>query len=309
MSSPSGPHFIPLKKALLVILLSVVIVSGSSSLGLLYYNQHKKNKENNPNYQIVAVVQTSSDIEGLKTVYLSELLELSMDSPTNLYAFNSKEALKKLLASPVIKEAKITKINPGTIWVDYSLRKPVATLGDYSNTMIDREGVPFPIKPFFTPKRLPEIFLGRLEEEGAEDAGTEKKFTWGTTINGKRLRLAFALLDFFIEHCCDGNTRLERIDVSKAFSLSCGQRQIVLVVEDSCEKQINGKPLHCIYPRMLRLDTDSYESQLHHYLALRSYLQKQELLSLNTLENENIFKDNTMIIDMRISDLAFIHSL
>lgn len=310
MSNSSSPH-IPLKKALLAIMLSVIVVSGSSFLGLLYYNHLKENRGSDSKNQIVAVVQTSPDSEGLKTVYLTELLGLSLDSPTNLYTFNSKEALGRLLGTPVIKEAKITKISPGTIWVDYSLRKPIAILGDYSNTMIDREGVPFPIKPFFTPKRLPEIFLGRMEDEGSEDSGNEKGFDWGATINGKRLRLAFALLDFFNQHCCDGITRLERIDVSKAFSLSYGQRQIVLVLEDSCEKAINGKPVLCTYPRMLRLDADTYEEQLQRYMVLRSYLHKKEISLDNAADAINavngMFHAKTMVIDLRISDLAFMN--
>ncbi|MBA3815102.1 MAG: FtsQ-type POTRA domain-containing protein [Parachlamydiaceae bacterium] len=306
MSNSPAPK-LSLKKAFLSILLSVIIVSGSCFGGLIYYNQLKDNRRNDPKNQIVAVVQTSPDSEGLKTAYLIELLELSIDTPNNLYAFNSKEALKRLQSSPVIKEAKINKIHPGTIWVDYSLRKPVAILGDYSNTMIDREGIPFP-KSFFTPKKLPEIFLGRLEEESSEDTGAEKKFTWGTPINGKRLRLVFALLDFFNHNCNDGITHLERIDVSKAFSLSYGQRQIVLMLEDSCEKEINGKPHLCIYPRMLRLDSDTYEEQLQCYLALRTYLYKNESPPSNVTP-ESIYQANTMIIDLRISDLAFMHSI
>jgi hypothetical protein len=308
MSKSSLPSYIPLKKALLIIILSVVIVSGSSFLSVIYYNHLKERKKNDPKYQIVALVQTSPEAEGLKTVYLAELLELSIDIPTNLYAFNSQEAIKKLLASPVIKEATITKISPGTLWVDYSLRKPIAILGDYSNTMIDREGIPFPINPFFTPKRLPEIFLGKLEEEGAEDAGGEKKFVWGMKIEGKRLRLAAALLDFFNQHFSNGTTRLERIDVSKAFSLSYGQRQIALILEDSSEKMVNGKPLLCMYPKILRLDTDTYEVQLHHYKALSSHLRQNEILPPNSFSDE-VFYANTMLIDLRIPDLAFMQSL
>lgn len=302
----SSPPKVPLKKALLTILLSIFIISGSSFLGLIYYNYLKENRRSDSKNQIVAVVQTSPDSEGIKTGYLTELLGLSVDSPTNVYAFNSKEALNKLLASPIIKEAKIIKIHPGTIWVDYSLRKPVAILGDYSNTMIDREGVPFPIQPFFTPKRLPEIFLGRLDEEGPEDIGTDNGFSWGVAINGKRLRLAFALLDFFNQHYCNITTHLDRIDVSKAFSLSCGQRQIVITLEDNCEKEINGRQVFCLYPRILRLDSDNYEQQLHHYFALRSYLLKKCQLP-SSASQEIVLHADTMIIDLRISDLAFMH--
>lgn len=295
---------IPLRKALLWIFFSVLIISGSCFVGLLYYQHIRDNRRHDPKYQITALIQTSQDKEGLKTVYLAELLELSIDSPMNLYAFNSKEAREKLLRSAVIKEASISKIRPGIIWVNYTLRKPIAILGDYTNTMIDVEGIPFPIKPIFTPKKLPEIYLGIDESIGEEDRD-DRKLKWGAPLQGKRINLAFALLNLIMRQCCSDLTHLSYIDVSKAFALSYGQRQIVVILEDRVEKEIEGQPVLCVYPRILRLGTDNYEQQLKNYLVLQSYSRQQDSQFFCNSPG-NIEKAKATIVDLRLQDLAFI---
>ena len=170
----NSPHEkLHLRKALLWILLSVFFITGSSAAALVYFQYVREKQKLDPANNIVAIVQTSSDVEGLRTVYLAELLNLSVDRPTNLYSFNSKEARQKLLSSPLIKDANVRKIRPGTCHVDYTLRKPIAFIGDYTNTAIDANGVVFPFKPFFTPKILPSLYLGEDEEadEESEEIG------------------------------------------------------------------------------------------------------------------------------------------
>lgn len=282
---------IPLRKALLAILLSVVCVSGSCALTMLYFKHVSEKQRHDPAYQIVAIVQSSSNTEDLKTVYLAELLNLSIDRPTNLYSFSSKEARQRLLHSPVIKDASVKKIRPGTIYVDYMPRKPIAFIADYSNTAIDSEGVVFPFKPFFTPKKLPEIYLG-----GLDNANDSQALAWGNVLEGKRVDLAFNLLKLAARYCCDELTSLSRIDVSDAFAPSYGQRQIVLVFEEKIGKVIDGKPVFLNYTRILRLAPDNYSQQLANYLELRKYLR----------QNNGNGTAKTTIIDLRLSDLAFI---
>ena len=87
--------------------------------------------------------------------------------------------------SPLIKKASIKKIPPGTLYIEYQMRVPLAYLGDYTNTALDEEGYLFPFSPFFTPKKLPIIYLG-LQQDDAQ---------WGMTLKqDQRLQLAFDLL-------------------------------------------------------------------------------------------------------------------
>jgi hypothetical protein len=271
------PKKIPFQKALLQILFSVLFVSGTATVGLIYFQYARSQRINDKKYNIVALMQSSREKDVLKTIYLAELLGLSVDRPTNLYRFNTKEAKHKLLGSGLIKEVVIKKISPGTIYLDYTPRQPVAFLIDYTNTMVDMDGVPMPLKPFFTPKILPEIYLGLSESQ---------ELQWGIPITGREKELAFALLKFLTLHPSFADSRISRIDVSKAFASSYGQREIIIIFEDFIESSMST----CT--KTLRLVADQYEKQLQNYALLRAYMLKEQIVK-------------PTVIDMRIPYVAF----
>lgn len=295
------PCYLDLKTALLRIGLFTLLISGSATLGLLYFHYIKAQRSTDDKYRIIAIMQTSDSKESLKTEYLAELLDLSIDHPTNLYAYNSKEARRKLLASPLIKKAQVVKISPGTIYIDYSVRQPIAFLIDFTNTAIDEEGFSIPFKPFFTPKNLPEIYLGLTFEN-------DKTVDWGTSIQGKKIDLALNVLNYASKHCCSKVSHIQRIDVSKAFASSFGQRAIVIILEDRIEKEKDGVSYLHISPRILRLSVENYTQELDNYLILQSYLLDQES-NKNFVESQNIAKQEAQIIDMRLPSLAFIRKV
>lgn len=297
MDNSDSSNKIPLGKALKAILLSVIFISGSATLVFLYLQNVREKQKFDPAYNIVALVQTRTENEALKNVYLAELLNLSIDRPTNLYSFNSKEAQAKLLSSPVIKHATVKKMRPGTILVDYVMRRPIAFIGDYSNTAIDADGVIFPFKPFYTPKKLPTIYLG---ETGAVDENGElvSNFVWGEKLQHQAKELSFEVLDYFTNCCSDSLSSLVRIDVSKAFAQSYGQRQIVLSVEDYKTQVMDGNPVIVTTINILRLSPINYKEQLANYLVLRSHLQGEV--------NAETKRTKAITIDLRLSELAFI---
>lgn len=228
-------------------------------------------------YRIVAIVQTTPDKEALKTVYLAEFLNLSVDRPTNLYRFDISEAKRKLLKNFIIKDADVKKIRPGTIYIDYVLRKPIAYLADFKNTAIDSEGVLFPAFPFFTPKKLPEVYLGLL--------------SWEQCLHEhKSFQLMTSLLRFLEASTQEKSIYLKYIDVSRAYAPSFGQREIIILIEDSVEQEFNGRFVVTTHSRFLRLNKDNYERAWRNYLLLRDRLKNQK----------------GSIIDLRIPHLAFI---
>lgn len=288
---------IPVSQAIVWILLSTVLISGPFGMGILYYMHLKNMRSNDPQYTISAIFQTHAQSETLKTVFLAELLDLSVDQPTNLYRFNCEEAKQKLLKCPLIEKAELKKIKPSAILVDAKIRQPVAFLGDFTNTALDKKGFLFPFKPFFTPKNLPEIYLGFPPNLASG--------IWGTRIAGEQAELAMILFKLIVKHCCSENTYIRKIDVSKAYASSCGQRQIVLIFEEMAEKQFNGKGTLCFFPQIVRLNTENFRQGLANYLSLRPYLQKQAL-KLPVFEEMNVVKGKEIIIDLRIPHLAYI---
>lgn len=271
-----------IRKAILWILLSCIVVSGTAYAGFFYYRHMRLKRVNDEKYNIVALVQTCPEKEALKSVFLAELLGLSYNKPTNLYQFNCREAEKKLRKSPLIKRVVVKKIAPRTIHVDYVPRVPIAYLMDYTNTVVDKEGVAFPFKPFFTPKKMPEIYLG-----------VNSEFPWGKKLEGKSWDLSLAILDILTQKI-SSDMQVSRIDVSNAFASSYGQREIVVLLEDRRGREV--------FSRILRLNTDHFEQGLMHYWQLRDYLLKTEGAGKGETG-----KMVSKIIDLRIPNLAFFH--
>lgn len=277
---PKG--YIPLKKAAAYILASLFLVSGTVGGLLLYLKQIVAEREQDPQFNIVALAQKSSEKEPLNTGYLAELLDLSADHPFNLYQFNVKEAQRKLEESPLIKEATIKKIKPGTLFIHYKMRTPIALLGDYTNTAVDEEGFLIPLKPFFSKKQLPVIYLGLSAFGDADGEGEEGK--WGKAVVSARMNLALEIFHYLKAFCCTEKIGLGAIDVAKAYALSYGQRQIVVVLEE------DTKPFT---RRILRLSTQNFKQELANYLSITPSLMHQE-------------KANVCVIDLRTPHLAFI---
>ncbi|MBA3238809.1 MAG: hypothetical protein H0T62_10760 [Parachlamydiaceae bacterium] len=269
-----------LKNALILIVFSILLISGSVAAGLFYWNLHKQRRFSDPRYHLVAIIQSCSDKEPLQTNYLAELLELSTNQPTNLYRFNVEEAEQKLLMCPLIKSVKIKKIKPGMLYIDYSLRTPIAYVMDYSNTAIDSDGVLIPFKPFNTPKKIPELVL-------ALPIGLK----WGTNIFGDKIKLAKEVMKSISQEGLTQFCSLKRIDVSKAFSKKWGEREIVLFFEDHSGTYSNSQTLPHLC--MVRFSSQSWQNQLVNYKKLRQNL---------VLKSQG----SPSMVDMRISQLAFI---
>lgn len=282
--------------AMLWIFLITFFCCGSFLVAFFYYKKIRRIQFEQTQYNIVAIIQTTPDKEKLKTVFLAELFDLSVDHPTNLLRFDAREAKKKLLSLPLITSARVKKILPGMLYVDYTMRKPIAFLLDYANTVVDREGVPFPFKPFITPKKLPEIYLG---------IDNDKDFVLGQPIRNDKSKLALYLLDLINQHCCFEKSQLLRVDVSKALADSYGQRQIVVIMEDQIQKKTEQGFAIVVIPQILRLSVDSYRQELANYLAMKSSIIEQGMKD-GVKEFTKVNRVKPVIVDLRIPQLAYI---
>ncbi|HSX11360.1 MAG TPA: FtsQ-type POTRA domain-containing protein [Chlamydiales bacterium] len=241
-------------------------------------------------YRCVAIVTTGPEKEPLKTAYLAELLGLSADHPTPLYAINTKKAEAKLLSSPLIANAKVKRMPPGTLYIDYEVRKPLARLADYKNTALDKEGYLFPAAPFFSPKHLPEVYLG-----------LPPFTTWQISPKNPYLQLALEILSFLDTAPWKEGIRIKRIDVSNAFAPTLGTREIVLFTE---EELVLPQEVVCVFPKILRLAPKDYPQQLNNFFALRRTMMDDYRRQLASLKQGGRFAPR--IVDLRIPQLAFV---
>jgi hypothetical protein len=259
-------------------------------------------------YVVRAIVQTGPEREALKTGYLAVLLKLSIDVPTNLFAFDVKRGEERLLSSPLIARAKIDKVPPHTLLIDYEVRKPVAWLKDYQNVAIDKEGYLFPVAPFLSPKRLPELYLGLPPFGAGEDESGRRGGLWKTPLTDRHFYLGLKVLAFLEKGCVGNELFIQRVDLSHAFSPHLGRREIVVEMEEELFVSISSHavPLRCIFPKIVRLSPKNYEEQLSHFFQLRKNILEEYRRQIIASPCSGRFAPR--IIDLRIPRLAFIEN-
>jgi hypothetical protein len=285
-----------LASAILWVLTSVLLVTGSSTAIYTIYYYAQKNWMHDDTFNIVAIVQTGPTKEALPTILLAQLMDLSEDRPTNLYRFDTKQAEKKLMAFPVIQNAKVKKIKPGTIYIDYNLRTPAAYLTDYVNTAIDHDGVIFPFYPYYTPKNLPELYLGINEENG-------NSVKWGNNLSGDKLNVAWELLTLIHYRLAEEHSKIKKLDLSRLDSTSYGNREIIVVLED--QDHIPEQGVLKINEKMIRLNSQDYSNLLTDYHSLFKELKNKNRVISADIKNK-VIKTKPLIVDLRVKDLAFV---
>src|SRR5580700_2131181 len=224
---------LPLTHALTWIVVSTFFIGGTSNVFLKRYLKKRPSE-----HAIHCIIQTGPQREALKTEYLAECIGIASDRPPDAATFNFDEARERLLQSPLISQAEVKLASPQALYIDYTVRRPIAYVEDYENVVLDKEGYLFPFTPFFSPKNLPAIYfgLGPFSE-------------WSTPLKGKYVDLAFDILARVTGPKAPDLFFVKRIDVSHAFADSYGTREIVILAEDSMILSFEGKETRFYLPR------------------------------------------------------------
>ncbi|MCI5053021.1 MAG: hypothetical protein MRY21_07825 [Simkaniaceae bacterium] len=225
-----------------------------------------------PEEPITKFAQTGPDRRPLSSLFLEEILGLSIDCPATTY--DTAEGEKKLLAQPFIKWAQCSLLDGGTFVVDYTVRAPIAWLADFDNIAFDVEGHLFPITPYLTPKKLPALYLGI-------DA-----IDFAAPLSGPRVNLGRAVLDFLAGPAFT-HLDIDTVDVSSALAPSLGRREIVVILK------------HRAARHFLRLTPDRYKRQLENYLNL----------SLGAGPPYKELLQSDKVIDLRLEGLGFVQDI
>ena len=281
---------IPLRIAIAIWMTSALLTLCLSFSGYSIYRKIQHGRICDQRYRLEAIVQTGPEKAVLQTAYLAELLGLSSDHPISIYAVSLNRAEERLMASPLIEEAHVRRIPPSTLYVDYTARQPVARIGDFENVAMDRSGHIFPLYPFFTPKRLPVVYLGLREFVG-----------WEEPLEGSLVDFAFTLLEKLSSPPWKDLVRIERIDLSHAHAKNLGQREIVLFLEEDLE---GAEGTLSAFPKIVRLSPKEVDAQLNRLFALNQKMRDDYRSQLATAHLSGRFAPR--IIDLRIPHLAFV---
>jgi hypothetical protein len=278
---------------------TLTVAFGGRSL----WKNTKLQKMQDRKYDIVQIIQTGPEKEALKTDYLAELLHLSTDQPTSLYAFDVRMAIEKLLASPLIKKASIKRVFPNSLYIDYEVRQPIARLIDYENIAIDQEGYLFPIHPFFSSQEIPELYLGLPPFGEPPDSFGREGGMWLKPLNNSFFRLGMEILTFLRSISQEDRMKIRRIDVSNAQAPSLGQREIVLTTE---EEFVLHQGCLATFPKLLRIAPKDYSEQIFSFLRLQKRMEDDYRRQLSFVTQNTRFSPR--IVDLRIPHLAFVEN-
>lgn len=260
---------IPFKRAIFFVLLSVIVIWGISLVSWLVHKRLLYIRQNDPHFKIVAIAQTSPRSELLKSRHLAELLNLSRDQPQNLYAFDPQAAVRLLQSCQIFDHVACHRLRPGIVHIDYTLKEPFVSLSDFDNMAMDKEARLFPMQPYLSPKKLPEIFVGIKEMPNIQ-----------LPLVAKEVTLAIHILEY-IQTCFPKEIQTIRIDTHAAYDPRRGQREVVIVLKDGVT-------------RYLRLQGDGFKKTLGHYQKLRETIAKLE-------------KDGSeQVIDLRCPNIALV---
>ncbi len=283
---------ISLMQALFIIIGSMIIISGSSFWGYYQHKQWKAKQFTDDKYNIKYINQRSLSDNVLDTQYLAEIIGLSLDNKENFYKFDIDNAKEKLNNSSHIKHAEIKKEGPDSIYIEYLTKDPIAKIHDVENYAMDAEGNVFLYEPFFKNLNIPKIFFGNLNT--LQDVNK---------LEGKNIDLAVKLLKLLSLKEIKESFKINLIDMSKTFNDSYGKREIVISLEDTMT--VNNGTIY-VFPKILRLNCVEYTKQLSNFLELNNKMKNDytKQVDPNIQADKIIF--STKVIDMRISQLAFI---
>lgn len=282
---------VSLSRSLKFVLLSIFLISGVPTLAYLNYQNYLEVAAKDPAYSIRAIVQSGELKEALPTQFFAEALELSIDQPSNLVELDLEQAQKKLRAYPFIEKVKLKKIMPDTLHIDYKVKRPIAKLLDFSNTVMDQEGSTFPLLPYFSPKSLPKVYLGIFEQ----DPG--KQVDPGKYLSRRSVKTVLHLLRLAKRH----DITLNSIDLSSTFTPILGKREIVLEIDDTFFYETEKGLERESYPKVLRLNLSHYEQSLRDYMLICSSLRDHA----KSHQNKTGKDFPLVLIDFRLSDIAY----
>ncbi len=285
---------LPKSKAIFWIVFSTLIISGFNYVVISKVKTYRQTRFISEKYRIKTIYQNKKDLN-LDVDYLAELLDLSFDKPTNIFTFDENEAQKKLLKSPIIVDAKAKKMKPDCVFVDYTLRKPIAILHDFENTLIDQDCYIFPKDPFFKDQNFCKIYLNLDEFKGFEKIDT------------KEAKLAIDILNKLKTSGFADAIKITMLDTSRAYLQSYGKREIVLQIDEIVKINKEQKKTEFVFPKILRLSNTNFLEQISNYASLRKKIIKDyENQAVNFEATPGIVRFSPKTIDLRISKLAFI---
>lgn len=174
------------------------------------------------------VAARSKTVDRVPLSLLCSLLEIREGVP--LFSIHPHDMLARIKACPAFSYARVWRLLPGTLGVEYSLRSPAAFLGGVRNVVFDEKGTLFFLLPFFAPKKLPQVVLDLPHQSSLEKMQEEAARSY-------EMKVALRMLPVLTHFASHYNMSLECIDLSKRNHPNIFRREIILAFSPQLSKE------------------------------------------------------------------------
>lgn len=191
--------------------------------------QHEK-RIHDPRWTVRKIAARPLTSDTLPHCVLAEVLHLHTSSQVSLFAVQPKQVASSLLKCPAIESARSWRLLPGTLGIEYALRKPIAHIAGVHNVVIDRTKHVFWETPFYAPKRLPSLVCPVERVTTLEDL--QQKIT-----SLDEVSLGLDVLNILTPLARRTGLAVESIDVQRCKEQSIFRREIIVIFHPLSSKE------------------------------------------------------------------------
>ncbi len=213
-------HRLSIKSSIVLILFSLFLCFLPILVVIKTIQNREEKKIESDLFELKAIIQTGPRKRALPSQYLLQQMGISNNTHKNIYSLDVDKLKKMLISHPVILDAMVDIIPPDTLYVDYTVRDPKLVLGNWENTAVDTDLTFFPLYPYYTPKKLPKVFISDINE-----------VKWGEKSRSSELNLTIELVKNWEDPLYSRGIAIREVDVSHAFIPKLGDREIVFLLE------------------------------------------------------------------------------
>ena len=224
----------PQQRTLLHEVMTVVTISscfwGAFFGAFWWHSRQQQRRQSDERFVLQRLASRSTTQDRLPLGVLSELLGVDACSRPSLFAIDPGGACRQLLACPAISQARVWRLLPCTLGVEYALRPPAAAIAGLKNIGIDRYGTAFFLFPFYPPKRLPVLVLPMRPAKTLSEAQRSLRLS-------KELPIALRMLERIQQAASSRHIIVESIDVAHLGEHNVFRREVVVVLSSLLAKE------------------------------------------------------------------------
>lgn len=224
----------PQQRTLFHEMVTIVVISscfwGAFFGALWWHSRQQQRRQGDERFVLKRLASRSTTPDRLPLGVLSELLDVNANTASSVFAIQPDTACQRLLSCPAVARARVWRLLPGTLGIEYALRPPVATIAGCKNVAIDRCGTAFFLFPFYAPKHLPVLALPMQPTKTLAETQRAIRLS-------KEAPIALKLLERVQQVVSPRHIVVESIDVVHLREHSVFRREVVMVLSSLLAKE------------------------------------------------------------------------